>query len=61
MFDDRMFARVLRQECEDELEKRRLIREAERVRAAEESEGQKLAQAVQPQSQRHSGPTRRAA
>lgn len=61
MFDDRMFARVLRQDHESELEKRRLIREVERARAAEESEGHKLAQAVQAQSQRHSGPTPRAA
>lgn len=61
MYDDRLFARVLRQDYESELEKRRLIREAERARTAEESEGQKLAQVVQAQSQRHSGPTRRAA
>lgn len=61
MYDDRAFARILQQDREDEIKKRRLIREAERARAVEESEGQKVAQTVQAQSQRHSGPRRRAA
>ena len=61
MYDDRMFARVLLQDREDEFEKRRLIREAERARAAERSQGQKPSKPVQAQTQQHPGPTQRAA
>lgn len=39
MVDDRLFARILRQDREDEREKRRLIREAERARAADRFQG----------------------
>lgn len=61
MFDDRMFAWVLRQDREDERERRRLIQEAERARAVEESGGETIVQAVRAQSQRQSAARRPAA
>lgn len=61
MYDDRTFARILQQDREDETKRRRLIREAERARAAERHQGSGYPHAVQAQDHRHPSPTRRAA